>query len=122
MAGPAAASVITIPPDLNPGDPHRLVFITGGTNAASSTDISVYNAFVTSQAGANPTLVDLGTTWYALGSTTATNARQNTATGSGGGVPVYRLDGVRIADDYADLWDGTLDAPLFVDQFGSTNA
>jgi hypothetical protein len=32
----------------------------------------------------------------------------------------YRLDGVKVADDLADLSDGSLDAPLNRDEFGNT--
>lgn len=46
------------------------------------------------------------------------NALDNTGTHPGAGVPIYRLDGVRIADDYADLWDGDIDNPVHLDQFG----
>ena len=42
-----------------------------------------------------------------LASTEAVDARDNTAT-TGTGVPIYWLDGNKLADDYADLYDGEL--------------
>jgi hypothetical protein len=35
------------------------------------------------------------------------------------GVPIFTVTGVKIADDYDDLWDGSLDAPLSVTQSGA---
>jgi hypothetical protein len=32
---------------------------------------------------------------------------------------IYRLDGVRVADDYADLWDGSIDNPLNLTEQGT---
>ena len=42
-----------------------------------------------------------------LGSTFAVNARTNTGTTGSGGVPIYWLNGAKIADDYDDFYDGT---------------
>jgi hypothetical protein len=50
------------------------------------------------------------------------DARDNTSTNpstDGTGVPIYNLNGERIADDYADLWDGSLDIRIRYDQTGS---
>lgn len=35
---------------------------------------------------------------------------------------LYRLDGVKVADSTADLWDGSLDAPINVTELGGTAA
>jgi hypothetical protein len=66
--------------------------------------------------------------------TTWINARTNTGTtptvgnadgpspgpvtGGSVGVPIYRLDGIRIADDNNDLWDGSIDAFLNTNENG----
>ena len=52
--------------------------------------------------------------WLSDGTTSAA-ARLTHAT-----VPYKRIDGVTIADDWADLTDGTLDAPLDRDVYGNT--
>lgn len=115
LLAPAAwAAPITVPTDLNPGDHYRLAFVTSTKHDATSTDIGVYNAFVTAVANAQPELAALGTTWTAIGSTASIDARDNTGTNPtiATGVPIYGLDDVRIADNNADLWDGALSAPI----------
>ncbi len=79
-----------------------------------------YNNFVTAQANTEPALVSLMTTWKAIGSTAAVSARDNTGTNpsSSVGVPIYTLDGVRIANNNADLWDGALASQLWLNQHG----
>ncbi|MHC4447678.1 MAG: hypothetical protein ACYSXF_07870 [Planctomycetota bacterium] len=118
LGGTAAAVPITVPADLNPGDQYRLVFVTSTDTQAGSTDIADYNAFVTAAANTQAELVVLGTTWTAIGSTAAVDARDNTGTNpSSAGVPIYLLDGAtRIADSNADLWDGWLLAWINLDE------
>ena len=118
--GAEAGTVVTVPTDLNPGDQYRLVFVTNGTRDAQSTDIADYNAFVTNQANQSTELQALGVDWFVIGSTSTVSARDNTGTDGSGGVPIYLPVGGdhRIADDYNDLWDGTIGHPLNIDQFG----
>jgi hypothetical protein len=92
-----------------------LAFVTSATRDAGSPDIADYNTFVTLVANSQTELSALGTNWRAIASTINDNAaRINTGTNpdSSTGVPIYRLDDTRIADNNADLWDGTLQAPL----------
>ena len=100
-----------IPSDLNPGDQYRLVFVTSTTRNALSTQISDYNAFVDATAKAEDSLLkDLDTTWNAIGSTSTVDARDNTNTNpeENIGVPIYLIDGNRVANNNADLWDGSI--------------
>ena len=109
------ATVITVPSDLNPGDPYRLVFWTEGTRDATSTNIGDYNNFVAAEAATVAELVSLGTAWKAIASTASIDARDNTGTNPGAdgvGVPIYMIGDVRVADNNADLWDGTLAEPI----------
>ncbi|CCQ53010.1 MULTISPECIES: hypothetical protein [Crocosphaera] len=95
-----------IPSDLNPGDQYRLVFVTSTTRNALSTQISDYNAFVDATAKAEDSLLkDLDTTWNAIGSTSTVDARDNTNTNpeENIGVPIYLIDGNRVANNNADL-------------------
>ena len=111
---------ITVPTDLNPGNKYRLAFVTSTTTVPVFLDIADYNTFVSGLANAVPELAALGTTWKAIGSTPDDDARDNTGTNpSSAGVPIYRLDNTRIADDNADLWDGSIQATLSTNQFGS---
>lgn len=110
-AGSVAAAPITVPTGLNPGDQYRLAFVTFTTHDAISGIIGDYNDFVTAAANAQPELFALGTLWFAIGSTSTVDARDNTHTNplnDGVGVPIYRLDDVLIATGNADLWDGML--------------
>ena len=114
-----AVPITTVPAGVNPGDKYRLAFLTSTSTDATSTDIAVYNTFVTGVANSVAELAGLGTIWNAIGSTASVDARDNTGTNpSSTGVPIYRLDGIRIADNNADLWDGTLQVALGVDENG----
>ena len=120
-AGAAEAAILVPPAGLNPGDRYRLVFVTSTQRDATSSDIEDYNNFVTAAAEAVPELAALGTTWKAIGSTETVDARDNTETNpllDGVGVPIFRVDGVQVADNNADLWDGGIDAPIEVSEKG----
>lgn len=124
VSGQVNADIVTVPPGLDPGDEYRLVFITKDkTFTATSPNIGDYDAWVTSQADTQAALVALGTTWRVIGSTASVSAKFHTDTDDSpagpNGVPIYRLDGVRIADNYDDLWDGSIQSPLYVAQDGS---
>ncbi len=121
VSGLAQASVVTQPPSLNPGDQYRLVFVTSGIVPAESTDIAFYNDFVSNAANA----ANLGVDWKVIGSTQAVGVWQNTNTDpsppGATGVPIFMLDGTRVATDYDDLWDGTLEGNrLNVTEYGLT--
>jgi hypothetical protein len=130
--GPAPGTIATVPPGLNPGDSYRLVFVTstetysGGSNHGSNppwfTTVADYNAFATTTANAVPALAALSTPWKAIITTESpnSNAKDNTGTNpsSGTGVPIYNLGGRRVADDNADLWDGTIQNPINVNELG----
>jgi len=107
---PVAVAAEVIPYDLFPGDEYRLTFVTGSFDTGP-TDIAVYNGYVTLRALEVPELAALNTTWSIIGSTSAVDARDNTGTNPATsiGVPVYLTNGSdRVADNNADLWDGTL--------------
>ena len=109
-----AATSHLIPTDLA-GDRFRLIFVTYQGHPATSTDIENYNTYVQSQANASNALAGIKThssSFRVLGSTEAVDARDNTGTthtDDQPGVPIYWLNGSKVADDYADLYDGTWD-------------
>ncbi|MEM7205356.1 MAG: hypothetical protein AAF628_34185 [Planctomycetota bacterium] len=113
-----AQGLILPPPDLNPGDQYRVLFVTDSTRDATSTEVADYDAFVTADADAVPTLAALGTTWQAVVSTESIHALAHTAATPpfAGPVPVYRPDGARVADDStggrSHLWGTITGAPL----------
>jgi len=120
-ASAAQAALVVVPPGLNPGDQYRLVFVTDSTRNATSTNINDYNNFVTNQVTGSALATQLTTagfnlgtiTWKAIGSTSATSAKVNTGTdGSQPDVPIYLIDGNKVANNNADLWDGTILTPI----------
>ena len=90
----------------------RLLFVTSGRynhyNKPWDTLYSIrfHNGFVQAAASRNPHLKGFKGETRALISTLVTDARDNTAT-TGTGVPIYWLNGERVADSYADFYDGS---------------
>ncbi len=119
----ALAIPIILPPDLNPGDTYRLVFVTSERRDATSNDINIYNDFVQTIATGLPELDNLGLIWTAMASTPSVNARDNTGTDPSPigdtGVPIYKLNGIRVVDNYDDLWDGSIDNPININELGN---
>ena len=107
-----AGTVLATPAGLNPGDQFRFLFLTSGTQAATSTDIGDYNTFVNSQAS-GATYQGSVVSWNVVGSTATVNARDNVG-GFGTNVPVYLTNGTLLAGDLTTsssnkgLWSGTL--------------
>ena len=98
-----------VPSGLVDGDSFRLLFIGSNGRDASSSDIAVYNTFIQNLAAAGHADIQAhSATFRMLGSTEAVDARDNTGT-TGTGVPIYWLGGAKVADDYADLYDGDWD-------------
>jgi len=107
------------------GDQYRLVFVTSGTRDATSQDIGAYNDFVTVAATNVAALNALGTTWKVIGSAgnrgsgVYTNADVNTLTRTTDtNAPIYRLDGVLVATNNADLWDGAISNGISITETG----
>ena len=106
-----------IPDDLGPGDSFRLLFITGATTAATDTGIHTYHNFAQTAVIAIVNPGNLMRAWgpisllqTALVSTPGADARLLTDTSwteTDRGMPIYWLNGARVADDYADFYDGT---------------
>ena len=110
---PESATVPTtwslVPSGLGDGDSFRLIFLSSGFRAASSSDIDVYNTFVQNQAAnGHEDIQAHSATFRMLGSTEDVDARDNTGT-TGTGVPIYWLGGAKVADDYGDFYDGDWD-------------
>ena len=115
-----------IPDDLGPGDSFRLLYITGTAGnllglmpltAATGTGIHDYINLVLDPALHIVESGNFMNLWgeislrqTALVSLPGTDARlltDTTWTGTDRGVPIYWLNGARVADDYADFYDGT---------------
>ena len=106
-----------IPDDLGVGDSFRLLFVTADTKAATSTSNLDYSNFINAPANH---IVEPGGIVYEWGAVTiaqtallslpGADARlrtDTTWTETDRGVPIYWLNGARVADDYADFYDGS---------------
>ena len=104
------------PTGLVAGDQFRLLFLSSTKRNATATDIATYNTFIQNLAAAGHTDIRTYSAGFrAVGCTAAVDARDNTST-TGTGVPIYWLDGTKVADDYADFYDGSWD-----DEINDTN-
>ena len=99
-----------IAPNLPPGTPYQLLFVTSGVRDATSSNIADYNSFVTAQAALSPSLPS-GVSWSAVASTTSIDARVNARNN----FPVYTTDGLLVANA---LYQATISQRPF-DQFGN---
>ena len=111
------------PSGLAAGTKFRLLFASSGRRDATSTDIGDYNDFVKSQAGSADALAAIrpySGTFTALASTASVDARDNTST-TGAGEAIYWLNGAQLADNYADLYDGSWDNRTAKNEKGDTD-
>ena len=101
------------------GETYHLAFVTKDVSTATLADMPAYNAYVNGKADLSDITGVPETTWYIIGSTIATNANANALVSAA----VYLLDGTtRIADGYADMWDGSIDNPLNIDEYGDAGS
>ena len=98
-----------IPAGLTTGDQFRLIFLSSTKRNGSATDIAAYNTFVQTRAAAGHADIQAYSDGFTVvGCTAAVDAVANTGT-FGVGVPIYWLNGAKVADDYADFYDGDWD-------------
>ena len=92
------------------GGRFRLLFVPSATRAATSTDINDYNQHVIDAAGAGHSAIQgYKGGFRVIASTEAVDARDNAGL-TGTGAPIYWLgSNNKVADDYADLLDGSWD-------------
>ena len=111
-----------VPSGLLPGDSFRLLFLASSGTRAQSQSIGFYDNHtrdvVTSLGHAD--IVSYAEHFRVLGSTVAVDARDHTATSASGGVPIYWLGGDKVADDYADFYDGAWDSNVPRSESGDT--
>ena len=96
------------PSDLGEDDEFRLIFISSQRRNATSSSISTYNNWIQSQVADGH--VDIRTHrsgFRAVVCTQDDDAIDNTGMTDATGVPVYWLGGNRVANNYADFYDGS---------------
>jgi len=114
-----------LPTGLSPGDTFQLAFVTNAKISASSTDISVYNTFVQNQWNGSglklliETYLNHSISFKCIGSTELVNAKDNAVVGSGSNFKgVYKLTQEKIADDFTDMWNGSIDSFFNINENG----
>ena len=129
VAGPAVTAVPAdwslIPDGLDAGDRFRLLFLSSDTRTAEATDIGDYNTWIQDRVDAgHADIQDHTETFRAVGCTAAVDARDDTGTtytSDDKGVPIYWLNGNKIADEYEDFYDETWDEEASMrDESGNT--
>ena len=111
-----------IPTGIGLGQSFRLLFITSAKTQATSSDIATYNSFVQDAAAGmhvddimdvDDIIRGMKDEFRAVACSQSTDAKSNTATTfttSDPGVPIYWLNGAKVADDYGDFYDGSWDS------------
>ena len=104
------------------GGEFRLLFVTSTERDATSSNLSDYDAHVRAAAAAGHMAIQAYSAHFrVVGSTATVDARKHTGTrptGSDSGLPIYWLNGDRVADDYADFYDGGWDSNTPTDESG----
>lgn len=95
-------------PDLPAGSVYHLAFLTNATTTGIPEFNEDYDAIAIAEVASNPDLSELE--WKTLTTTVHRTASSHLDLDG----PIYRLDGVLIADNERDLFDGSIDAPLNV--------
>ena len=108
-----------VPAGMVVGEQFRLLFLNTGARPGRRA-LSLYNSLVQSAASSgHADIRAFSGQFRALLSTREVDARDNTAT-TGGGVPIYWLGGAKVADNYADFYDGSWDTRAPRDHNGNT--
>ena len=118
LSGTHLVGAVISPIGLAPGSQYQLIFATADLHNAVSTDIAIYNAFVTNEAALGvPSGLPSGLTWTAVASTSAVNANVNAPSGT---LPVYNTAGQEVTAAGVGIYTGALDNLVGFDQFGGT--
>ena len=101
------------PLGLTGGDKFRLIFLSSTKRNADPTNIATYDTFIQGLAAAgHDDIQDYSDGFHVVGCTEDTDARDNTETrhsSADRGVPIYWLNGIKVADDYQDFYVGGWD-------------
>ncbi len=103
---------------LNLGIEYQLVFVTSETTEAFGFNINSYDNFVTGSANTafSGQSGYAGTSWKAIGSTPTVNAKDHALVSNS----VWNMNSQKVADDFDDMWDGSLDNPINFFETGAT--
>lgn len=120
VAAPLTANATLVSPTgLSAGQGYRLAFLTRDGTTATSSSIATYNAFATTEANQNSDLASLS--WTAIASTATTNAVDNIACAGCNDVPIYLVDGTKLATSTAALFSQVLLSSFNKNQFSQVS-
>ena len=113
-----------IPSGLGGGDSFRLLFVTSDARSLYPANLMSYNQYVQNAAGdGHDAIGQFRGDFRALVSSTQVTALANTSTqhsSDNQGVPIYYLNGDKVADDYGDFYDGCWDSNSPRDENGNS--
>ena len=108
------------------GGKFRLLIVTSTALNASTTVIDSYNGIIRDTVAAGHTDIrPYSHLFNALGSTALVDAIANTKTThttTDMGVPIYYLNGAKVADNYSDFYDGTWDSHAPTNELGISSS
>ena len=114
------------PSGVNAGEKFRLLIVTSTALNAGTTVIDSYNGIIRDSVAAGHTDIrPYSHLFNALGSTALVDAIDNTKTThttTDMGVPIYYLNGAKVADNYSDFYDGTWDSHDPTNELGTTSS
>ena len=114
------------PSDVGVGGKFRLLIVTSTALNASTTVMDSYNGIIRDSVAAGHTDIrPYSHLFNALGSTALVDAIDNTKTThttTDMGVPIYYLNGVKVADNYSDFYDGTWDSDDPTNELGTSSS
>ena len=114
------------PPGFVDGGKFRLLIVTSTALNASTTVMDSYNGIIRDSVAAGHTDIrPYSHLFNALGSTALVNAIDNTKTThttTDMGVPIYYLNGAKVADSYSDFYDGTWDSHDPTNELGTSSS
>ena len=114
------------PDDVDVGGKFRLLFVTLTAQNAATTVMDSYNGIIRDSVAAGHTDIrPYSHLFNALGSTAAVDAIANTKTThttTDMGVPIYYLNGAKVADNYSDFYDGTWDSHDPTNELGTSSS
>lgn len=119
LTGNASATLIESIAALDDGTKYRVMFVTNGKTTATSSIISEYNTFVSTEAAEGSLTGGLGLSWSALASTLAVNVKENIGvTDTNDQITIFNTLGDIVSSSMYDLFRGTHAADIGSDQHG----
>ena len=114
------------PSGVDVGGKFRLLFVTLTAQNAGTTVMDSYNGIIRDSVAAGHTDIrPYSHLFNALGSTALVDAIDNTKTThttTDMGVPIYYLNGAKVADNYSDFYDGTWDSHDPTNELGTSSS